>query len=267
MFENLDSKKNDSSSGSVGKISLSGAAPAPGGRGGFSPASAPAAPKVEDMFADIKDMSAVKPKIGGAAKPNVLLAPTEKPASNILRNLLIIIIVLVMILAAIFLASRFVGSAGLKNLGEQISNLKSLVIKDNKPGATVIVNNEKPAVPEDDGTEVENNNVIPPANSPMENIPAENNPSVPPAATSTVATPPAPAVDIDGDGLLDSEEAVLKTNPLKADSDDDGLTDYQEVKIYLTDPLKADTDGDTYLDGAEVKSGYNPNGPGKLGAQ
>ncbi|MDD4901758.1 MAG: hypothetical protein PHE24_01345 [Patescibacteria group bacterium] len=48
------------------------------------------------------------------------------------------------------------------------------------------------------------------------------------------------------------------------DSDQDGLTDWQETNIYHTDPNIADTDGDGYQDGAEVESGYNPNGPGKL---
>ena len=36
------------------------------------------------------------------------------------------------------------------------------------------------------------------------------------------------ALDTDGDGLGDSLEAVLGTNPLDADSDDDGLTDGAE---------------------------------------
>jgi len=50
----------------------------------------------------------------------------------------------------------------------------------------------------------------------------------------------------------------------KADSDSDGLTDTEELKIYGTDPKKADTDGDGYSDGDEVKNGYNPLGEGKL---
>ncbi len=73
-----------------------------------------------------------------------------------------------------------------------------------------------------------------------------------------------PAVDSDKDGLSDSEEISAKTNINVIDTDNDGLSDYEEVKIYHTNPLSADTDGDGYLDGAEVKSGYNPNGSGKL---
>ncbi|MFA6490637.1 MAG: hypothetical protein WCT43_01995, partial [Candidatus Magasanikbacteria bacterium] len=50
----------------------------------------------------------------------------------------------------------------------------------------------------------------------------------------------------------------------KADTDGDGLSDSDEVKIWLTDPLKADTDGDGYLDGSEILNGFNPRGPGKF---
>lgn len=50
----------------------------------------------------------------------------------------------------------------------------------------------------------------------------------------------------------------------KIDSDNDGLTDSEEIDVYKTDPKKADTDGDSYLDGVEVRGGYNPNGPGML---
>ncbi len=42
------------------------------------------------------------------------------------------------------------------------------------------------------------------------------------------------------------------------DSDDDGLTDGEEVHIYGTDPTSADTDGDGVSDGDEVAHGENP---------
>lgn len=59
--------------------------------------------------------------------------------------------------------------------------------------------------------------------------------------------------DTDGDGLTDYEEVTkYHTNPLKADSDGDGLSDGDEVMKYHTDPLKADTDGDGLSDGDEV---------------
>ncbi len=72
------------------------------------------------------------------------------------------------------------------------------------------------------------------------------------------------AIDSDQDGLTDEEEKSLGTNPNLPDSDNDGLFDREEVKVYGTDPLNPDTDGDGYKDGDEVKNGYNPKGPGKL---
>lgn len=52
---------------------------------------------------------------------------------------------------------------------------------------------------------------------------------------------------------------------MSIDTDNDGLTDYEETNIYHTDVTNPDTDGDRYTDGEEVKNGYDPNGPGKLG--
>lgn len=59
-------------------------------------------------------------------------------------------------------------------------------------------------------------------------------------------------IDSDGDGLLDSREAELGTDPYDPDTDKDGLTDGQEVLTYKTDPLNPDTDWDGLKDGAEV---------------
>ena len=46
-----------------------------------------------------------------------------------------------------------------------------------------------------------------------------------------------------------------------ADSDDDGLTDDDEVNIHLTDPNNPDTDGDGINDGAEIATGSDPLDP------
>lgn len=71
--------------------------------------------------------------------------------------------------------------------------------------------------------------------------------------------------DTDNDGLSDGDEVIVyKTNPLIADTDADGLSDGDEVLIWHTNPLNPDSDGDTYLDGEEVRNGYNPLGAGKL---
>lgn len=71
-------------------------------------------------------------------------------------------------------------------------------------------------------------------------------------------------IDTDGDGLTNDEEKTAGTNVAKPDTDNDLLGDREEVQVYGTDPLRADTDDDGYTDGQEVRSGYNPNGPGKI---
>jgi outer membrane protein OmpA-like peptidoglycan-associated protein len=59
--------------------------------------------------------------------------------------------------------------------------------------------------------------------------------------------------DTDGDGLSDGDEVnKYHTNPLKVDSDIDNLPDKDEIMVNKTDPNKADTDGDGLSDGDEV---------------
>lgn len=70
--------------------------------------------------------------------------------------------------------------------------------------------------------------------------------------------------DADADGLTDSEETALGTNPAKVDTDADGLSDYEEAKVYGTNPKNPDTDGDGHGDGAEVDGDFNPKGEGPL---
>ena len=67
-------------------------------------------------------------------------------------------------------------------------------------------------------------------------------------------------VDTDGDGLLDSEEADLGTDPDEADTDGDGIEDGDEVEAG-TDPTSADTDGDGLDDGEEAEAGTDPTNP------
>lgn len=72
-------------------------------------------------------------------------------------------------------------------------------------------------------------------------------------ATITIA-----AVGDDNDGLSPAEEATHGTNPADPDSDDDGLSDGDEVLIHGTNPLSADSDADGLPDGYEVTHGLNP---------
>lgn len=90
-------------------------------------------------------------------------------------------------------------------------------------------------------------------------------------------------LDDDRDGLLNSTEAVLGTNPALADSDGDGLVDgnggivpvtslpggvdfdgdgfVDGEQMLGTDPLLVDSDGDRLSDGQEVASGADPLDP------
>lgn len=58
--------------------------------------------------------------------------------------------------------------------------------------------------------------------------------------------------DFDGDGLTNSEEREIGTDPKNPDTDGDGLSDYEEVRNYRTDPKKVDTDGDGLDDYPEI---------------
>ena len=73
--------------------------------------------------------------------------------------------------------------------------------------------------------------------------------------------------DIDGDGLLDIYETGTGvyvdaqntgTDPGERDTDDDGLSDGEEVNVYSTNPLKKDSDNDGVNDGPEVIAGTDP---------
>lgn len=58
-------------------------------------------------------------------------------------------------------------------------------------------------------------------------------------------------------GITNLFKNEQNSDPKIADTDKDGLTDWQE-EIYKTNPNIPDTDNDGYLDGEEVMSGYDP---------
>jgi hypothetical protein len=64
--------------------------------------------------------------------------------------------------------------------------------------------------------------------------------------------------DLDGDGLSDAEELLLNTDLFDADTDNDGLTDYIEIKSSHSNPLVQDSDGDGLTDSFEFENGYDP---------
>jgi hypothetical protein len=73
-------------------------------------------------------------------------------------------------------------------------------------------------------------------------------------------------VDSDGDKLTDEDETnVYHTDPFNPDTDDDDLTDGEEVTMAegggCPDPLLPDSDGDMLPDGSEVIGGTSPCNP------
>ena len=67
--------------------------------------------------------------------------------------------------------------------------------------------------------------------------------------------------DFDEDGLTNIEEYERSTSPFAADTDRDGLPDYDEVYNYNTDPTNPDTDSDKVTDGDEIILDLDPNDP------
>jgi len=77
------------------------------------------------------------------------------------------------------------------------------------------------------------------------------------SSTNTGTDPRNP--DTDDDGLTDGEEVTeFGTNPNLPDSDGDGLSDWEEVKTHLTDPNSEDTDGDRLPDAWEISNLFDP---------
>ena len=78
-----------------------------------------------------------------------------------------------------------------------------------------------------------------------------------PTSTPPDVVDPIDQADDDNDGLTNSQEAALGTDPYNSDTDGDLLSDGQELFLG-TDPLKMDTDGDGYTDYQEVMDGSDP---------
>ena len=72
-------------------------------------------------------------------------------------------------------------------------------------------------------------------------------------------------IDSDEDGLANIYEIENGTDPLSKDTDNDGLTDYDEIFIYNTNPVISDTDGDGLEDGDELHIGVDPTNPETFG--
>jgi len=59
--------------------------------------------------------------------------------------------------------------------------------------------------------------------------------------------------------LTDLQESSLQTDPQNPDSDNDTITDGDEVNEHDTNPLDQDTDNDGLQDAEEISNGTDPN--------
>lgn len=147
--------------------------------------------------------------------------------------------------------------------------LDGAVLVENPDGSTSLLGSGE-AVDLDDSTPVtgvDPESVVLAATIGKQLIPATSGPTT----TSPVAgefpggsgqTAPAPQIDSDGDGLYDDEEEALGSDPNNVDSDQDGLSDGDEVHIYGSSPTSTDTDGDMLPDYNEVmQQGTDPANP------
>jgi flagellar basal body-associated protein FliL len=65
--------------------------------------------------------------------------------------------------------------------------------------------------------------------------------------------------DPDKDGLGNIDEYIYGADPVKADTDSDGLSDKDELFVYYSDPKSEDTNNNTFKDGIEINNCYDPN--------
>ncbi len=72
--------------------------------------------------------------------------------------------------------------------------------------------------------------------------------------------------DKDKDGLDEDVENLYDSSDTDSDSDNDEVSDFEEIAYWLSDPASSDTDGDGIEDGKEIMSGTSPVGIGPLTA-
>lgn len=84
------------------------------------------------------------------------------------------------------------------------------------------------------------------------------------ASFYTYADRSASGTDRDNDGVDASLETLHGTSDRSADTDRDGISDFEEIHYWFSDPTKRDSDGDSYSDGDEVMGGFSPTGINKI---
>jgi hypothetical protein len=80
----------------------------------------------------------------------------------------------------------------------------------------------------------------------------------------SAADPNKDIIDSDNDGVDRAAEIKYHSLDSKEDTDNDGLSDYEEINYWFSDPTKSDTDADGYADGSEVQGGFSPVGTGRI---
>ena len=199
----------------------------------------------------IKVKSGSTAHVGTSTVPTDALAPgtsASEPAplqqSFVTRHKFLVGLVLVLIVAGIVLVGM---SLILRDSNEQADRMENKL--DPQPVETSPIVDDMPVDDVDPALEEEVEDVV-------EDVKEEDE--------SDEEQVESLVVDPDGDGLVTTKELLAGTDPYRSDTDDDGLTDKEELNIWKTDPLDVDTDDDTFSDGDEVRHGYNPLGDGRL---
>ncbi|MFA5155083.1 MAG: hypothetical protein WC453_01485 [Patescibacteria group bacterium] len=215
-------------------------------------------------------------RVGLTASDGMVEEAAEKTFGNKWFKIsLIAVIAAIVILGAYLVYSKFFKAS--PDLSTELTANPSAAGTVTNPTQTAANPEVTPSQPSTSVTPTGSGSFVTPTSGETAVNTPEAIPSIPGVNTSATTSPanvapsdgtvnpgPVALIDSDSDGLTDAEEQAVGTNINVIDTDNDGLSDYEEVKIYHSNPLSADSDDDGYLDGAEVKNGYNPNGTGKL---
>jgi hypothetical protein len=261
MFENLDQKSGQNLTGKTAKPSVS----------------APAAPKVEDMFAGVRDaQTPIKNASAALAGSSSSFKPPQNKISSTAGQIAAaVVIVLVILVVGVFVAGKILGvqitdSSTWKN---QLARWQQLLAK-NKTGETTVADNggnsqvaqeiNNFSVTEENSQPVSTSSLVTNSETATSSSVASSSLASSPTASLSAATstPIASSTSSLGTGSLESG-AIGSSSVKISDSDNDGLSDQEETTLG-TDLTKADTDGDSYGDKTEVGNLFNPLGQGTI---
>lgn len=241
--------------------------------GGFSPVQ-PAInqsgiKEPEDIFADIKDPD-IQAALSGDQKP-LPVSPSSAGGSlwKIVAGVGIPLVVIGLGVGGYFIYSSYTSSQGTvkpPSQGGAISGtVPSTVIPDDKQ---VIPN---PVSPPDEERAAVNQAAITlmqaqtdqiyaeyATSSPMEELVLTDDQTDQTAGQEVIETPP-PNIPLPTKTV--SDDIVFIQVPLGMDSDGDGLTNSEEA-LLGTNPESMDSDGDGFQDLSEIENGYDPAAPG-----